>query len=157
MAGECSSEGDTCTFHGTTNDPMSGMPMEVKAVNHFHGSDKEIGEFYIVLPDRSEWRIAREVYVAETSERARREALAGVLRRDFEQYFLRLVPRMRAMDLFKIDPDMPDSEVTPEYLVDNIWVVGSPEEVAAKLRRIYHDTGGFGVLLSMGHEWEPRD
>ena len=109
------------------------------------------------VPDRSEWRIAREVYVAETSERARREALAGVLRRDFEQYFLRLVPRMRAMDLFKIDPDMPDSDVTPENLVDNIWVVGSPEDVAAKLRQMHQETGGFGVLLSMGHEWEPRD
>ena len=29
--------------------------------------------------------------------------------------------------------------------------------MAAKIRRLYHDVGGFGVLLAMGHEWEQRD
>ena len=108
-------------------------------------------------PDRRDWRIAREVYVAETSEQARREALEGVMRRDFEQYFLRLMPKLRMLDLLKVDPDMPDSEVTVEYLVDNIFVVGSPDEVTEKLSRLYDDVGGFGVLLAMGHEWQPYD
>ena len=57
----------------------------------------------------------------------------------------------------KTDPNMADSEVTPEYLVDNIWVVGSPDEVAHKLRRLHHDVGGFGVLLAMAHEWQPKE
>ena len=108
-------------------------------------------------PDRRDWRIAREVYVSETSEQARREALEGVMRRDFEQYFLRLMPKLRMLDLLKVDPDMPDSEVTVEYLVDNIFVVGSPDEVTEKLSRLYDDVGGFGVLLAMGHEWQPYD
>ena len=108
-------------------------------------------------PDRSTWRIAREVYVAETTEQARSEALEGVLRRDFEDYFLRLLPMVGNLDLFKSDPEMPDAEVTAEYLVDNIWIVGSPDDVAAQLRRLYGQVGGFGVLLAMGHEWEPRD
>ncbi len=107
--------------------------------------------------DRALWRIAREVYVAETTEQARREALDGVLRRDFEQYFLRLLPKMKMLGLMKVDPDMPDSDVTAEYLVDNIFVVGSPDDVAVKLRRMHADVGGFGVLLAMGHEWRPKD
>ena len=57
----------------------------------------------------------------------------------------------------KTNTDMPDSDVTTEYLLDNIWIVGSPDDVAAKLRRLYQDAGGFGVLLAMGHEWQPRD
>ena len=81
----------------------------------------------------------------------------GVLRRDFEQYFLRLLPKMKMLGLMKVDPDMPDSDVTPEYLVDSIFVVGSPDEVAAKLRRMHAGVGGFGVLLAMGHEWRPKD
>lgn len=107
-------------------------------------------------PDRSQWRIARDVFVAESTRKARREALQGVLRRDFEQYFQRLTGRMKLLGLYKEDPDMPDSEVTAEYLVDNIWLVGSPADVAEKLRKLYHDVGGFGVLLAMGHEWQPR-
>ena len=110
-----------------------------------------------LTPDRSAWRIAREVYIAETTEQAREEALEGVLSRDFSQYFLRLLPEMKMLSLLKSDPEMLDSDVTPEYLVDNIWVVGSPDDVADKLRALHRDVGGFGVLLAMGHEWEPRE
>lgn len=108
-------------------------------------------------PDRAAWRIAREVYIADTPKQARREALSGVLRRDFERYLLPLMGRMKMLSLFKADPDMPDSDVTPEYLLDNVWIVGGPDEVADKLRQLYQDVGGFGVLLAMGHEWQPRD
>lgn len=108
-------------------------------------------------PSRSQWRIAREVYVGETAEKARQEALGGVLARDFENYFLRLMPKVGMLDLLKVDEDMPDTQVTPEYLVDNIWIVGGPDEVTAKLQALYDDVGGFGVLLAMGHEWQPEE
>ena len=107
--------------------------------------------------DRSTWRIARNVYVADTTEQARREALEGTRGRDWQDYFLRLLPHSKMLDLAKTDPDMSDADVTLEYLLDNIWVVGDPDEVAAQLRRLYDEVGGFGVLLAMGHEWEPRD
>ena len=109
--------------------------------------------------DRSIWRIAREVYVADTTEQARKEALEGVLRRDFEDYWFRLLSRGdgAALARMKLDPDMADSDLTVEYLVDNLWIVGSPDDVAEKLRKLYDDVGGFGVLLAMGHEWEPRE
>jgi len=108
-------------------------------------------------PDRSIWRIAREVFIAETTEEARREAREGVLARDFEGYFLRLLPKVHLLDLLKNDPYMPDSDVTIDYLIDNVWIIGSPDEVADKLRGLYGDVGGFGVLLAMGHEWDPRE
>ncbi|MAG36942.1 MAG: hypothetical protein CL878_11965 [Dehalococcoidia bacterium] len=108
-------------------------------------------------PDRSTWRIARDVYVAETTEQARKEALEGVLARDFQEYFLPLFADRKLTSLAKADPDMPDSDLTAEYLMDNIWIVGIPDDVADQLRQLYQDVGGFGVLLAMGHEWEPRE
>ena len=36
---------------------------------------------------------------------------------------------------------------TLEYLVDNLWIVGSPDTVARKLRDMYEMVGGFGTLL----------
>ncbi len=107
--------------------------------------------------DRSTWRIAREVYVAETTEQARKEALGGVLRRDFEDYWLNLMPYLKTLDRVKLDPDVPDSDVTVEYLMDTLWLVGSPEDVADQIRGLYDEVGGFGVLLAMGHEWQPKD
>ncbi|CAI8048608.1 3,6-diketocamphane 1,6-monooxygenase [Geodia barretti] len=39
------------------------------------------------------------------------------------------------------------NDVTLEYLVDNLWIVGSPDTVARKLRDMYEMVGGFGTLL----------
>ena len=109
------------------------------------------------IPDRAQWRIAREVYVADTTEQARKDMLEGVFARDFNNYFKPLLSHMGQLGLMKQDPNMPDADVTAEYLLDNIWIVGSPDDVTAKIRDMYEQVGGFGVLLAMGHEWQPRD
>jgi alkanesulfonate monooxygenase SsuD/methylene tetrahydromethanopterin reductase-like flavin-dependent oxidoreductase (luciferase family) len=109
------------------------------------------------VPDRSCWRISRDVYVAETSERARRQVLDGPIGRDWRDYFLPLLRKAKLMIAPKVDPAMPDEAVTLEYLCDNIWIVGDVDEVAAKLRRLYEEVGGFGTLLVIGHEWGPDD
>ena len=109
-------------------------------------------------PDRSKWRIARDVYVAETTEEARKEVKEGTLARDFTEYFFRIVPKIRGnLDIFKVDKSMPDSEVTPDYMIDNLWLVGSPDDVVDRIKELYDHVGGFGVLLVMGHEWKPKD
>ena len=108
-------------------------------------------------PDRSTWRVARDIYVAETAEQARREAIEGTLGRDYEDCFLSLFRSMGRLDLVKDDPEMPDSDVTLDYFADNIWIVGGPDEVERQLRELHDEIGGFGVLLAMGHEWQPRE
>jgi alkanesulfonate monooxygenase SsuD/methylene tetrahydromethanopterin reductase-like flavin-dependent oxidoreductase (luciferase family) len=108
-------------------------------------------------PDRSKWRVARDVYVADSTDRARSEVLDGTLARDFRGYFRKLLYKNHMLDLTKTDPDMPDSAITAEYCLDNLWIVGDPDEVVAKIRSLYEELGGFGTLLAMGHEWQPRD
>jgi alkanesulfonate monooxygenase SsuD/methylene tetrahydromethanopterin reductase-like flavin-dependent oxidoreductase (luciferase family) len=107
--------------------------------------------------DRGTWRIARDVFVADTTAEARREALTGTMARDWTGYFFPLIRKSRGVEVLKADPAMPDAEVTLEYLADQIWIVGDPEEAAAKLRRLRDEVGGFGTLLVIGHEWEPRE
>ena len=107
--------------------------------------------------DRATWRVARDVYVAETRERARREALEGTLARDWRRYFLPFLRKVKMLDLVKVDPAMPDSEVSVEYLLDNIWIVGDPDEVTETLHRLRQDVGGFGTLLVIAHEWQPKE
>ena len=52
---------------------------------------------------------------------------------------------------------MSDAEVTTDYMMDNLWIVGSPDYAAQQIRELFEYVGGFGVLLVMGHEWKPRD
>jgi len=65
--------------------------------------------------------------------------------------------KLDMLGLYKRDQSMPDSEVTPEYVMENVWIVGDPDEVATKIRDLHQEVGGFGVLLAMGHEWSPLD
>jgi len=53
----------------------------------------------------------------------------------------------------KHDPNVADSDVTPEYCARHNWLVGSPATVAEKLERIYHEAGGFGGLLVFGFDY----
>ncbi len=106
--------------------------------------------------DRAEWRIARDVYVSDTDAQARREALEGPLARDYRDYFLPLLKKNRGFDILKVDPAMPDSDVTLDYLLEHIWIVGSPDTVATKLAALRDEVGGFGTLLVIAHEGRPR-
>jgi alkanesulfonate monooxygenase SsuD/methylene tetrahydromethanopterin reductase-like flavin-dependent oxidoreductase (luciferase family) len=103
--------------------------------------------------DRATWRISRDVHVAETTEQAREEALNGAIGRDFRGYFLRSARQAGRLSMMKHDESLLDDAVTPEYLVDNHWLVGSPDEVARKVRALYEMVGGFGTLLVIAHDW----
>jgi len=61
------------------------------------------------------------------------------------------------LDIFKTDKSMTDEEVTIDYMIENLWIVGSPEDVTRQIKGLYDFVGGFGILLVMGHEWKPLD
>ena len=105
-------------------------------------------------PSRGDWRIAREMYVAETSEQAREEALNGPLGKSFVDYWMYLIGNSpRGTATFKVDPDMPDEELTPEYMMENFWIVGDPDDCIQQIRDLYDSVGGFGVVLPQTHDW----
>jgi alkanesulfonate monooxygenase SsuD/methylene tetrahydromethanopterin reductase-like flavin-dependent oxidoreductase (luciferase family) len=134
------------------------IPMSINFVParvlHSHWEGVEAGARKAgTAADRGEWRVSRNVHVAATDEQARREAIEGPLGRDFRDYFFPLLRTGRQYTILKHDPDMPDEEVGLDYLADNIWIVGSPETVARKIRALYDEVGGFGVLLAIAHDW----
>jgi len=45
-----------------------------------------------------------------------------------------------------MDPNMPDEDVTVDYMMENIWIVGDPQECADRIRKLYEEVGGFGSL-----------
>lgn len=110
-----------------------------------------------LIPNRSDWRICRNIFIADSTEEARDFALNGVMARDFVTYFRLVMEKLGFLKLMKIDPKVTDDDIDLEYMVDNIWIVGSREDVADKIRKLHSDIGGFGTLLAYSHEWEPRD
>ena len=102
-------------------------------------------------PSRSDWRIVRDVWIAETDAEARKQAREGMLWRAWEQYlypFWSSGPHAIVKSM-KHDESVPDDDVTLDYILDHSWLVGSPDTVAAKIRELYEFSGGFGVFLAM--------
>jgi alkanesulfonate monooxygenase SsuD/methylene tetrahydromethanopterin reductase-like flavin-dependent oxidoreductase (luciferase family) len=98
-------------------------------------------------PSRAEWRLVREVFVAETDDEAMRLSVGGMMGRQMREYFLPLLASFGFAEYLKHDQSVPDEDVTPEYCAKHNWLVGSPKTVAERLRQIYDDVGGFGTLL----------
>ena len=108
--------------------------------------------------DVANWRVAKNICVAEDMETARAYA------RDpgspyvlyYSQLLKKLVTGGRA-NLFKEDQSMPDSDVTLDYVLDRLVIHGDPSSVADQVLQFREDVGDFGHLVYAGHDWTDYD
>ena len=91
--------------------------------------------------------MVREIFVAETNEEAFKLSAGSMMGRMMGEYFLPLLGSFGFLDFLKHDPDVADTDVTPEYCAKHNWLVGSPATVAEKLEAVYEEVGGFGSTL----------
>ena len=104
-------------------------------------------------PDRGEWRIVREVFVADTDDEAFKGCVRGAMGRMMSEYLLPLFANFGFTKYLKHDESVPDADVTPEYLVDHGWLVGSPKTVTRKLGEMNEELGGFGTILLFAFDY----
>src|SRR6266702_8709433 len=107
-------------------------------------------------PSRQDWRLVREVFVADTDEEAWKLSTGDMMGRMMGEYFLPLLGHFGFKDYLKAAPDVPDSDVTVEYCARHNWIVGSPATVTEKIEKIYQEVGGFGVLLVFGFDYKHK-
>ena len=103
-------------------------------------------------PDRNDWRIIRDVYVAPTDAEARDLAINGIMGRCWREFLLPIYPGLGLGRFLKRDPSMPDEAFDLDYLADNLWFVGSPETVADRIMDLQAQTGGFGYLTIVSYD-----
>jgi alkanesulfonate monooxygenase SsuD/methylene tetrahydromethanopterin reductase-like flavin-dependent oxidoreductase (luciferase family) len=96
--------------------------------------------------------VVRDVFVADTDEEAFRWA-AKSMGRMADEYVLPVLRSFGMISFLKHDPDVPDDEVTADYLIRNCWLVGSPDRVTARLEQLAAKLGGFGTLLQLGYDY----
>ena len=104
-------------------------------------------------PDRGEWRIVREIFVADTDDEAFKGCVRGAMGRMMSEYLLPLFANFGFTKYLKHDESVPDADVTPEYLVDHGWLVGSPKTVTRKLGEMNEELGGFGTILLFAFDY----
>ncbi|BCI56135.1 monooxygenase [Mycolicibacterium litorale] len=104
-------------------------------------------------PLRSKWRVVRPVFVAETDEKAMDLFMQGPSVRLWNEHNLPSFKRLGLGSLLT-DGAIPDDAITLEWLVDNLFFVGSPDTVAAKIAELFDATGGFSTLISSGEDYK---
>ena len=104
-------------------------------------------------PNRADWRLVREIFVADTDEEAWRLSVGGMMGRMMREYFLPLLGNFGFKEFLKHAPEVADSDVTVDYCAQHNWLIGSPKTVAEKLEKVYHEVGGFGQLLVFGFDY----
>jgi alkanesulfonate monooxygenase SsuD/methylene tetrahydromethanopterin reductase-like flavin-dependent oxidoreductase (luciferase family) len=98
-------------------------------------------------PHRKDWRLVREIFVAETDDAAWKLSVGAQMGRMMREYFLPLLTDVGVIQFLKHDENVADSDVTPEYCATHNWLIGSPKTVIEKIERMYAEVGGFGSLL----------
>ncbi|NKZ10787.1 LLM class flavin-dependent oxidoreductase [Mycolicibacterium septicum DSM 44393] len=100
--------------------------------------------------DRNAWRIVRDYWVADTDEQARAAVLDGPMGQTWREHNLPTFKRLNIARLLG-GSEISADDITFEWMVDNFFIVGSPDTVAEKIRRLYEEVGGFGTLLMAAH------
>ena len=103
----------------------------------------------------ADWRVARNVFVADTTAEARRLARTNSLGRCI-QYILDLTKRGPGIGMWKRNADQSDADCNLDYFLDEVLIVGDPPEVARQLRALRDRVGDFGTLVLVAHDWDDR-
>lgn len=85
----------------------------------------------------ADWRVAKSIFVADDEATAQRygKTAEGPYHFYFKQLiYAKLVGFSGRGNLFKVDQNMPDSAITPEYVTDKLVLAGTVNSVVDQIR-----------------------
>jgi alkanesulfonate monooxygenase SsuD/methylene tetrahydromethanopterin reductase-like flavin-dependent oxidoreductase (luciferase family) len=106
-------------------------------------------------PQRSDWKVSRSIFLADSTAEARQKARTNSLGQCFE-YIGRLFDKGLGRKLYKRDLAMSDADCNMDFLMGEQIIAGSVEEVLRRLLRLIEETGPFGTLVLMGYDWDDK-
>ena len=116
---------------------------------------EEAAEKHGQTVDRKNWRVLMSWHLAESKEQARAEAVDG-LQAWHNEYNVRILGRPGAA---AVDDKwrLLDEATGDGGSGAGASVVGTPDELVARIRDLQEITGGFGVVLGFAHDWANRE
>lgn len=123
---------------------------EAAIANHWNTYEQAANEAGHTV-DRKNFRVVRDVIVADTDADARKLAVEGGIAKAWMEY---LLPVYRQVGLLQaMLPGVDVADVDLDTLVEKVWIVGSPDTVAEKLAASCEKTGGWGTTMVYGHDY----
>lgn len=94
--------------------------------------------------DRAAWRLVGPVHIAETKDKAIEQIRWGLEK--WIYYFREIANLPMVMDGDHKDP-------VEAFLAQGTAVVGTPDDLIARMQQLVEESGGFGCFLFMAHNW----
>ena len=107
-------------------------------------------------PDRDIWRVSKSIFVGDSNDEAWDFCLNGAFGRSMH-YLITLLNRAEMIHLMKHDESVADEDVTVEYVLEKVCIVGDKASVKDRLDELWEVTGGFGTLLFVKHDFDDTD
>ena len=107
--------------------------------------------------DPANWRVAKCIFVGDDLATAKRYATDP--QGPYYQYFNSLFKKLKAAgraEIFKVDRDQADDELTIEDIVEQLVIYGTPDKVTEELLEFRETIGEFGTLLYAGMDWKDK-
>ena len=105
-------------------------------------------------PRSEDWRLSRLVIVAPTDAEAEERVYGErASNRYYCTYMRTALATAKRLYMIKPRADMPDEECTPEAIMQECVIHGSPRTVLDKLVALRERVGPFGTLLQFGLDW----
>ena len=107
-------------------------------------------------PSRSEWRVARQIFLADTTEEAVNRVRTNSAGRNFE-YLASLMDAGPGRGWLKRDSEMADADCTMDYWLTEQIIAGDVDHVLERLLALREEVGRFGTLILMCFDWDDKD
>lgn len=107
------------------------------------------------VADPADWRVARTIFVADNDKTALRYGRSDP-NSPYRYYWNMLLKKMmlsKRHGIFKTHQEQDDSELTSEYMLDNLVICGSVDKVVDDILRLREQTGEFGELVYAAMDW----
>ena len=116
------------------------------ALSYHWGIVEERASAFGTQVDRKDWSLVGLFHLAETEKQARDEVKFGI-----EPWF-RYFQKVAAFPQMTMPGEQLDEMI--DVINDNgAGVIGTPERAREQVQRLWDQSGGFGCMLQMGHEW----
>src|SRR4051794_17421618 len=105
--------------------------------------------------DRSNWRVARTIFVADDDKTAKRYARHDA-KSPYRFYYFNMMRKFAAakrMYVFKEHEQQPEAEITEDFVLDRLVTWGSVNKVVDEILAFREQTGPFGELVYAGMDW----
>jgi alkanesulfonate monooxygenase SsuD/methylene tetrahydromethanopterin reductase-like flavin-dependent oxidoreductase (luciferase family) len=105
--------------------------------------------------DRANWKVARSIFLADTTREAQKRTRTNSLGKNYE-YIGRLFDKGLGRRLYKRDLEMSDADCNLDYLMQEQIIAGDVDHVLDRLLGLIEETGPFGTLVLMGYDWDDK-